>query len=245
MSTRRRFCTLSSIGLVGFITGCGDRAIDSETSADTDADPGTTAPDETTAGPGDTDGETTGVDPSDADTSDTDASTDTSFACEPSPGSIEGPFYRPDIPVGGALDLHGDPGVSIRLSGQVLDTDCAPIAGAIVELWHATPVLPDGAPGDVDATYDDTEEYRYYGQVATDAEGRYAFTTLKPGWYLNGPQYRPAHLHLKVWIGASERLTTQVYFAGDPFNDIDTWYDPRMEIDPDDDGAATLDITVK
>jgi protocatechuate 3,4-dioxygenase beta subunit len=165
-------------------------------------------------------------------------------ACEPTPSDIEGPFYRPGIPIGGNLDVHGELGLPLLLEGRVLDSACSPIAGAIVEIWHATPVAPDGEPGDVNATYDGSVEYRYYGQVATGADGAFAFQTLRPGWYLNGENYRPAHVHLKVWVGNEERLTTQLYFVGDPFNDGDAWFNPEMALDPDDAGLAVLDIVV-
>ena len=50
----------------------------------------------------------------------------------------------------------------------------------------------------------------------TDEHGRYAYTTIVPGHYLNGVQYRPAHIHLKASAAAHAPLTTQLYFAGDP-----------------------------
>lgn len=164
--------------------------------------------------------------------------------CEPTPEDIEGPFYRPGIPIGGNLDVHGDPGEPLIIEGRVFDEACQPLANAVVEIWHATPVLPNGEPGDVDASYDASAEYRYYGQVATDARGAYSFTTLRPGWYLNGADYRPAHVHLKVWVGGVERLTTQLYFVGDPFNDGDPWFNPVMALDPNGNGRASLDIVV-
>ncbi|MGH1340689.1 MAG: hypothetical protein ACRBN8_03995 [Nannocystales bacterium] len=164
--------------------------------------------------------------------------------CDPSPEDIEGPFYRPEIPIGGDLDVHGDVGVALRIEGVVRGEDCAPIAGAVVEIWHATPVAPDGEPGDNDATYDSSDAYRYYGQVATDERGRYAFTTLRPGWYLNGPEYRPAHVHVKVWVQGTERLTSQLYFEGDPFNDGDAWFNPVMALEPDEAGLANIDFVV-
>ena len=166
------------------------------------------------------------------------------MACGPTASDIEGPFYRPDIPIGGNLDVHGDDGLPLVLSGRVVDTACAPIEGAVVEIWHATPVAPGGEPGDVEAVYDASEAYRYYGQVATDADGRYEFTTLRPGWYLNGSAYRPAHIHVKVWVGDQEQLTTQLYFTGDPFNETDPWYNPELALDPDDRGNFELDLTV-
>lgn len=177
----------------------------------------------------------TGVDP---------GSSETGSACEPSPSDIEGPFYREGIPVGGDLDVHGDRGVPLVLAGRVLGTDCQPIAGAVVEIWHATPTAPDAEPGDVDATYDESEQFRYYGQLATDPQGNFEFRTLRPGWYLNGENYRPAHVHVKVWVGRIERLTTQLYFADDPFNDADPWFTPEMALEPDASGHANVELVV-
>jgi protocatechuate 3,4-dioxygenase beta subunit len=244
MYGRRRFCSLTSASVFGLVTGCGaGPAVTGTESPDTES-PGTSSGDTSGTSGGSSATTSAGTTGSATTGGTTTGGSTGELACEPSPPDIEGPFYRPNIPVGGELDLHGDAGVPLILSGVVIGTDCAPVEGAVVELWHATPVLPAGAPGDVDAAYDDTELYRYYGQVATDSEGRYSFTTLKPGWYLNGPKYRPAHLHLKLWVGGEARLTTQVYFAGDPFNEGDNWYNPEMEVAPDADGQATLDLTV-
>ena len=54
----------------------------------------------------------------------------------------------------------------------------------------------------------------------TDAEGRYSFTTIKPGpypWGNHANAWRPAHIHFSL-LGRSfeQRLVTQMYFPGDP-----------------------------
>ena len=59
------------------------------------------------------------------------------------------------------------------------------------------------------------------GRVHTDAQGRYHLRTVVPGRYLNGAQYRPAHVHVKLRGSGFRPLTTQLYFPGDPYNDID------------------------
>lgn len=165
--------------------------------------------------------------------------------CEPTADDIEGPFYRPDIPVGSNLDLWGDDGSALVIRGQLVGQDCQPLARAIVEIWHATPVPPGGTAGQVeDATYDGTRDYRYYGQVATQADGSFEFQTLRPGWYLNGASYRPAHVHVKVWVRGVERLTTQLYFVGDPFNAGDPWFNPDLALDPDPAGLVELELVV-
>jgi protocatechuate 3,4-dioxygenase beta subunit len=44
---------------------------------------------------------------------------------------------------------------------------------------------------------------------------------LVPGRYLNGRRYRPTHVHVKLRAERHRALTTQLYFAGDPYNQGD------------------------
>jgi len=155
--------------------------------------------------------------------------------CAATARDIEGPYYREGVPVRSELDLYEEEGDKLVLSGTVTGTDCEPIENAVVEIWHAN----------TDGAYDTTtEEKRYYGQTATDATGAYSFSTLIPGRYLNGGTYRPAHVHIKVHVGGVEKLTSQIYFAGDPYNEGDGWYDPAREVAVAEDGSATFDVTV-
>jgi protocatechuate 3,4-dioxygenase beta subunit len=50
-------------------------------------------------------------------------------------------------------------------------------------------------------------------QLKTDSNGRYSFSTIYP------PSYgrRPRHIHFKVRAAGHAELTTQLYFAGDPY----------------------------
>jgi protocatechuate 3,4-dioxygenase beta subunit len=54
----------------------------------------------------------------------------------------------------------------------------------------------------------------------TDADGRYSFTTVKPGpypWGNHDNAWRPAHIHFSLLGRAfAQRLVTQMYFPGDP-----------------------------
>ena len=179
------------------------------------------------------------ADPGDDPGDDTGSTSDDTAAgaCAATAADIEGPFYVPDVPVRSDLDLYDDPGTLLRLDGRVEDTDCAALAGAVVELWQAD---PDGA-------YDNTsDEHRYRGQVATEADGSFAFTTLLPGRYLNGDTYRPRHQHLKVHVDGAEVLTTQLYFEGDPFNAGDPWFDPdrALQTEEQEDGALAASTTL-
>ena len=140
--------------------------------------------------------------------------------CPVTADDIEGPYYISDAPEVSDLDQHGDVGIPLTLTGQVFDGDCAvPIAGAVVEFWHADP----------DGNYDDSNEMRYRCQLITDVDGWYSLTTLLPGRYLNGTVLRPRHLHVKVFdADGTERLTTQLYFEGDPYIDCDDFVNSSL-----------------
>jgi protocatechuate 3,4-dioxygenase beta subunit len=134
-------------------------------------------------------------------------------SCTPTASAIEGPFYARDAPWREDLTRFGDEGDEIVLSGVVAEGACGvPVPGAVIEVWHADP----------DGRYDNrSDEMRYRGRVRCDAEGRWSLRTLLPGRYRNGDTLRPAHLHVKIVVDEVERLTTQLYFAGDPYLECD------------------------
>lgn len=172
------------------------------------------------------------TDESGSDTGSTDSGL--SGDCPLTASDIEGPFYVSDAPIRGDLDTWEDEGLRIRLAGVITGASCLPIEGAVIEIWHA----------DDAGEYDNTSaDMRYRGQQATDAEGRYAFETILPGRYLNGATYRPAHIHVKIWVDGEAVLTTQLYFDDDPFNDDDAWYDPSRSMAVEEHGDGTADCT--
>lgn len=129
--------------------------------------------------------------------------------CRATAAQIEGPFYRPDAPERTDIVEEADEGTVVTLAGRVLEAGCAAaIAGAVVEVWQAD---PKGA-------YDNaSSQMRYRCRITTDADGAWSLRTLLPGRYLNGSTLRPRHLHVKVLVDGVERLTTQLYFEGDPY----------------------------
>lgn len=119
----------------------------------------------------------------------------------------------------------GEPlGERIIVAGRLLDTDGRPVAGQLIELWQANAAgryahRTDGHPAPLDPNFTG------YGRCLTDAGGRYAFLTIRPGEYPwgNHPNaWRPAHIHFSVFGRAfADRLVTQMYFPGDPLLPID------------------------
>ena len=124
--------------------------------------------------------------------------------------NIEGPFYKAGAPHRAMLVGDRDPGERLVIAGSVLTTACEPLAGAELDVWHA----------DARGGYDN-DGFHLRGKLVTDAKGRFELRTIVPGRYLNGDTYRPAHIHVKLRASGRRTLTTQLYFAGDPYNDSD------------------------
>ena len=129
------------------------------------------------------------------------------------PAQTTGPFYTPDSPQRTSLREPGIAGTPIVVSGSVLTRDCKPVAGALVDFWHA----------DDRGRYDNTG-YKLRGHQFTDVRGRYKLESIVPGVYTG----RTRHFHVKVQAPHRRVLTTQLYFPGEPRNARDGLYDPRL-----------------
>lgn len=165
--------------------------------------------------------------------------------CTPSADNIQGPYYRPDAPFRTDLTETGMPGTRVTVSGRVLDPDCQPIEGALVDVWQAD----DAGDYDNDGVDDPPNgEFVLRGRMTVDGDGAYSFRSLIPGHYLNGNQYRPAHIHVTVSAPGFVSLTTQLYFEGDPYNDIDPWFLQALMLlltDVGDEKTSTFDFVLE
>lgn len=132
-------------------------------------------------------------------------------ACLPTTSDVLGPYYRNGAPSRMTIASATEPGERLRLDGMVVGPDCAPIAGAILDIWQA----------DKDGTYYEPnggEPYRLRGKLQSAADGTWQLSTIKPGNYkLDASSWRPAHLHFTVSHPKFRSVTTQIYFDGDPF----------------------------
>jgi hypothetical protein len=68
-----------------------------------------------------------------------------------------------------------------------------------------------------------SDAYNLRGRFLTNALGEYDFETIKPGKYLNGSQYRPSHIHIKVQPPSGSEWVSQIYFEGDSSIPDDPW----------------------
>ena len=145
------------------------------------------------------------------------------------PANPEGPFYPKHEQSDKDTDLtlidgHTEraQGQVIRVTGQVLDEEGNPVEGALVDIWQANTYGKYHHEDDPSSEPKDPN-FQGWGMVKTDEEGRYAFTTIKPGAYsVNKTWRRPPHIHYKVSRRGFHEITTQMYFAGEPLNEKDS-----------------------
>ena len=132
---------------------------------------------------------------------------------EPTARQTEGPFFKPRSPKRDDLREPVGSGIPVELSGLVLTRRCQPVAGALIDLWHADPK----------GEYDNSG-FRFRGHQFTDANGRYRFRTIRPAVYSG----RTAHYHVKVQPSGGRILTTQLYFPNEPANRRDSMFRPEL-----------------
>jgi protocatechuate 3,4-dioxygenase alpha subunit len=116
----------------------------------------------------------------------------------------------------------GASGERVTISGQVFDGDGKPVSDAILEIWQANTYGKYAHPADqqdkpVEASFSG------YGRIPTDDEGKFRFTTIKPGQVpdLEGKLQAP-HIVVSVFArGLLRRLVTRIYFPDEPTNAAD------------------------
>ena len=141
------------------------------------------------------------------------------------PDQILGPFYpvhRTPDPTGDLTDGGRAQGLVLHLAGTISRLDETPVAGAEVQIWQANSHGRYRHEGDVNPAPLDPY-FDGFAVATTGADGRYAFTTVKPVAYPTSPTtWRPAHIHFRVTT-QREQFVTQMYFEGDPHNDTDAY----------------------
>ncbi|AEN65198.1 catechol 1,2-dioxygenase [Enterobacter soli] len=157
------------------------------------------------------------------------------------PRTIEGPLYVANAPLSegvARMDDGSENAETMWLHGSVTDLDGKPVAGAIVDIWHANTL---GGYSFFDPSQ---SEYNLRRRVKTGADGCYAVRSIVPCGYgcpPDGPTQklltglgrhgnRPAHVHFFVSAPGFKHLTTQINLNGDQYLWDDFAFATREEL---------------
>lgn len=89
--------------------------------------------------------------------------------------------------------------------------------GAVLDFWQC----------DGNGVYDN-DGFKLRGHLFTDASGNFRVETVKPAPYKLAGRDRAPHIHVKVQGPGTRRLTSQLFFPGEPLNDGDWFLDESL-----------------
>ena len=155
------------------------------------------------------------------------------------PATVLGPFHiagSPRLEFGADMS-GGTTGTPLVITGTVRDTSGAPVADAVLDVWHA----------DAEGAYEaqtDADEARLRGRYTSTADGAYCIRTIAPLGYsipMDGAvgelisrtdisSYRPAHVHFKIDAPGYEPLITHLFPEGTDYLDSDVVFGTKAEL---------------
>lgn len=135
---------------------------------------------------------------------------------DPTPSQTIGPFFHDALlGVDQSELVPPDHPRAMRIVGTVYDGAGNTVPDAMIEIWQAD---ESGAYADTTGSREPLPRgpgaFAGFGRSGTDAGGRFAFVTVKPG-PVPGPGGSPQAPHIMVSIfarGLLKRLVTRVYF---------------------------------
>ncbi|MFD7708372.1 intradiol ring-cleavage dioxygenase [Streptomyces sp. NPDC059786] len=133
------------------------------------------------------------------------------------PYSLEGALVREDV-------REDKEGVEVRYTFTVVDqsADCAPLADALVEIWHCDALGEySGFVGRNGHEEEDNGTFLRGGQL-TDADGQVSITSIWPGHYVS----RAVHVHMRVHTDVT--LTDDSYTGGEIVHTGQLFFDPDI-----------------
>jgi protocatechuate 3,4-dioxygenase beta subunit len=135
-------------------------------------------------------------------------------------------------PSSGRLAPATEPGPKLSVSGVVVDAGGKPVAGASL---YAFQTDAEGYYGVKPVS--DNQNPRLKILLRTDAQGRWAFDTIRPGSY---PSSRaPGHIHFEVIAQGFATKIFEIVFEGDPFITEAMRTNPAFSVRPIVDGRVT------
>jgi protocatechuate 3,4-dioxygenase beta subunit len=130
------------------------------------------------------------------------------------PALTEGPYFKAGSPESASL-IGNLPGMKLVLTGFVVDANCKPVAGVLLDFWQA----------DSQGKYDNAG-YILRGHQFSAADGSYRLETVVPGLYPG----RTEHIHFKVQAKGGPVLVSQLFFPGVNQNQSDGIYNEKLLI---------------
>ena len=141
-------------------------------------------------------------------------------------------------PSTGRLTPAGEPGPPLSVSGVVVDPGGKPVANASL---YAFQTDAEGYYGVKPVS--DNQNPRLKILLRTDAEGRWAFETIRPGSYPNSRA--PGHIHFEVSAQGFSTKVFEIVFEGDPFITSEMRTNPAFSVRPVEKGRVTERIVLR
>jgi hydroxyquinol 1,2-dioxygenase len=146
--------------------------------------------------------------------------------------TVLGPFFvagAEQVPNGTDIDTSEGGGEPTYVDVRIVDMAGAPVADAVVDVWHSD------EEGFYDVQYGGDAALTRRGQFRSDQDGRVYFWSSLPSKYPipnDGPvgqmleavgrhPFRPAHLHFKIAAAGYKELTTHIFVAESEYLDSD------------------------
>ena len=106
------------------------------------------------------------------------------------------------------------PGERIRLEGQLVDAKGVAVPDGVIEIWQAN---AQGNYASAADTVAQGEGFSGFGRCSTDVDGRFHFSTIKPGRVLAAAGgWQAPHIAVNIFArGLLKQLVTRIYFPGD------------------------------
>jgi protocatechuate 3,4-dioxygenase beta subunit len=147
----------------------------------------------------------------------------------------EAPAGAPSV---GRLAPQAEPGQRLQVNGVVVGPDGAPIGGASLYIYQTD---AEGYYGVKPAS--DNRNPRLKLFLRSDAQGAFAFDTIKPGSY---PDSRvPAHIHFEVTAPGRAPKIFEIVFEGDPLVTAQMRGNPVFSVRPIEAGRVSERIVLK
>lgn len=156
--------------------------------------------------------------------------------------TVLGPFYRESPPVlpNGASIVQKDfeDQQTVRVRGQIRDTDGNPVSGVTVDVWE------DAPNGLYEQQDPDQPDFNLRGRFETDADGRYEFVAIRPVPYpipydgaagellnyMGHHPWRPGHIHFLIQKDGYKTLVSQIYDSETEYLDNDSVFAVKEDL---------------